>query len=307
MPKVVHLLKSLIFSGYSPEHDVGNITDPFLQGQLLRLLRVLGTGDEGAATDMTDVLAHVATNTDGSKNVGNSILYECVNTIIAVAKQGALRTMAINILGRFLAKADNNIRYVALQSLGRVVTTDRAAVNRHRNTIVDCLKVPRRRRRMLALGVGGVAEEAALARRRPHPPSARHQDPDISIRRRALELIYAIVNESNIRSLAREMLNYLVRRARRLHETPHTFSLTRPAVFRAGGHRPGVQVRPVHQDCLRGGQVRAVAQVPRGDADHHVLHRWQRRQARDRRPPRAPHLQGTLGPPPLFPCPRRWA
>lgn len=155
MPKVVHLLKSLIFSGYSPEHDVGNITDPFLQGQLLRLLRVLGTGDEGAATDMTDVLAHVATNTDGSKNVGNSILYECVNTIIAVAKQGALRTMAINILGRFLAKADNNIRYVALQSLGRVVTTDRAAVNRHRNTIVDCLKVPRRRRRMLALGVGG--------------------------------------------------------------------------------------------------------------------------------------------------------
>ena len=51
-----------------------------------------------------------------------------------------LRVLAINILGRFLANRDNNIRYVALNMLARVVAVDTQAVQRHRNTIVDCVK-----------------------------------------------------------------------------------------------------------------------------------------------------------------------
>ena len=35
------------------------------------------------------------------------------------------------------------------------------------------------------------------------------QDADVSIRRRALELVYALVNEANIRPLTRELLDYL--------------------------------------------------------------------------------------------------
>lgn len=58
---------------------------------------------------------------------------------------------------------DNNIRYVALNTLAKVVGVDTAAVQRHRSTIVDCVK-----------------------------------DADVSIRRRALELVYALVNETNI-------------------------------------------------------------------------------------------------------------
>lgn len=51
--------------------------------------------------------------------------------------------------------------YVALNTLARVVSVDAAAVQRHRGTIVDCVK-----------------------------------DADISIRRRALELVYALVREA---------------------------------------------------------------------------------------------------------------
>jgi len=50
-----------------------------------------------------------------------------------------------------------------------------SVVQRHRNTIVDCLK-----------------------------------DPDNSIRQRALELIYKLVNEENVSNLTVELLNYLV-------------------------------------------------------------------------------------------------
>ena len=35
------------------------------------------------------------------------------------------------------------------------------------------------------------------------------QDSDVSIRRRALELVYALVNESNIKALTKELLEYL--------------------------------------------------------------------------------------------------
>lgn len=51
---------------------------------------------------------------------GNAILYEAVATIMGIETIGGLRVMAVNILGRFLANRDNNIRYVALNTLAKV-------------------------------------------------------------------------------------------------------------------------------------------------------------------------------------------
>lgn len=175
VPSLVRLLRNFISMGYSPEHDVGGITDPFLQVALIRLLRYLGKGNEEASEQMNDVLAQVATNTETTKTAGNAILYECVMTIMDVESDAGLRVLAVNILGRFLLNRDNNIRYVALNTLSKVVAEDIAAVQRHRATIVDCLK-----------------------------------DSDISIRQRALELIFQLVNEQNVESLSSELLNYLV-------------------------------------------------------------------------------------------------
>ena len=70
---------------------------------MLRLLHVLGKGHADASDQMSDILAQVATNTEGARNAGNAILYECVQTIMGVESVGGLRTLAINILGRFLA------------------------------------------------------------------------------------------------------------------------------------------------------------------------------------------------------------
>ena len=61
VPLLVRHLKALVTTGYSPEHDVSGITDPFLQVKILRLLRLLGRGDAAASETMNDILAQVRT------------------------------------------------------------------------------------------------------------------------------------------------------------------------------------------------------------------------------------------------------
>ncbi|XP_066578988.1 AP-1 complex subunit gamma-like 2 isoform X2 [Amia ocellicauda] len=174
VPELVQVLKGLVLSGYSPEHNVAGISDPFLQVRILRLLRILGRNDEIASEAMNDILAQVATNTDSTKTAGNAILYETVVTVMDIHSESGLRVLAVNILGRFLLNNDRNIRYIAMTSLQRMVQTDHNAVQRHRGTIVDCLK-----------------------------------DPDASVKRRALDLSLALVNSVNVRSMMKELLLFM--------------------------------------------------------------------------------------------------
>lgn len=138
---LVQILKNLLTSEYRAEYDVNGIVDPLLQIELLRLLRLVGKGDAESSDVMSDILAQVITNTDSSKVPGSAILYECVQTIMYVESTQGLRVLAINILGRFLSNRDNNIRYVALNMLVKIVPMDFQAIQRHRSTVIECLKV----------------------------------------------------------------------------------------------------------------------------------------------------------------------
>ena len=59
VPNLVRILKNLIMAGYSPEHDVCGVSDPFLQIKILRLLRLLGRNDSESSEIMNDILAQV--------------------------------------------------------------------------------------------------------------------------------------------------------------------------------------------------------------------------------------------------------
>uniref|UniRef100_A0A8C7U6Q8 AP-1 complex subunit gamma n=1 Tax=Oncorhynchus mykiss TaxID=8022 RepID=A0A8C7U6Q8_ONCMY len=158
VPELVQIMKGLVMSGYSPEHNVAGISDPFLQVRILRLLRILGRNNETASDAVNDLLAQVATNTDSSKTAGSAVLYETVLTVMDIKSESGLRVM----------------EYISMTSLQKIVQTDHNAVQRHRGTIVDCLK-----------------------------------DQDASVKRRALELSLALVSAVNIRSLMKELLLFL--------------------------------------------------------------------------------------------------
>jgi len=172
---LVQMLKNLVTSNYAPEYDVNGIADPFLQVKILRLLGRIGKRHKGAMEQMTDILAQVATNTEAQRNAGNSILYECVQTIVSLDCEEGLEDLAISILGRFLQNRENNIRYVALYMLHVVVEKNKDAVQRHSEVIVDCLR-----------------------------------DSDSSIRVRAIDLVFALINRDSVEKLTKEILNYLV-------------------------------------------------------------------------------------------------
>merc|ERR1719224_129937 len=159
---------------------------------ILRVLRILGRNNSEVSEVMNDILAQVVTNTEGSKNSGNAILYEAVMTIMCVEAESGLRVLGINVLGRFLLNRDPNIKYVALTTLKAVVNKDVKAVQRHKATILECLK-----------------------------------DPDPSIRKRALAVTHAIVNEENIKGMTKELLNLLARRRRRVQGGPRPEDLLR--------------------------------------------------------------------------------
>jgi len=173
----VHTLRELVLSSYDPDYDTSGVTDPFLQVKLLGIMRELAVGDSKTASAIADVLAQVATNTESNKNPGNAILYECVTTILSIEAESSLKVLAINILGRFLVNRDNNIRYVALNTLQQAVAQNKAAeqaIQRHRSTIVECIK-----------------------------------DGDITIRRRALSLVDSLVNRKNVEKLVSELISFV--------------------------------------------------------------------------------------------------
>jgi len=91
-----------------------------------------------------------------------------------IKSESGLRVLGINILGRFLLNNDKNIRYVALATLLKTVEADYNAVQRHRATIVECLK-----------------------------------DLDVSIRKKAMELCFVLVNSNNIRTMTNELISFL--------------------------------------------------------------------------------------------------
>lgn len=180
VPIILNLLRDHLLLNSGGEAVVGGVRNPFLQVKLLYTLRIML--ESGAPSELlesaSDVLAQVAANTDNTKIAGCAVLYECVRVILSLSVDKSLRTLSATILGKFLAHKEPTVRYIALQELTRVVDIDGPGV---------------------LARVDGHKEQAMGA--------LREADP--TIRKRAVELVFRISNESNVSEVVEELLGYI--------------------------------------------------------------------------------------------------
>ncbi|KAK0466157.1 adaptin N terminal region-domain-containing protein [Desarmillaria tabescens] len=109
-----------------------------------------------------------------------SLLYECVHTcIIGGMLRGpsgdSLARLCVSKLATFIQDADQNLKYIALLAMVKIVPSHPYLVAEYQDTIL-----------------------------------ASVSDQDISIRMRALDLVSAMVNRDNLQSIVQQVLSHLV-------------------------------------------------------------------------------------------------
>ena len=166
--------KSLLSVSYSPEFDVNGITDPFLQARIIEIMAYTAKGSKVLSDELGDLFVSVQSITEASKQTGFALQYELVKTINKIESNPGMKSLSNTILGKFLSSKDLNLKYIALNTLKDVARYDIASVQKHRALILEFLK-----------------------------------DPDISLQRRALDLVYIIVNANNLKQIVKECLKFL--------------------------------------------------------------------------------------------------
>lgn len=159
---------------------------PWLQVKLLRLLQYYppDTGEISVRITLQNTInaileaAQTAPKNVQHANAQNAILFEAINLAIHLDAASALVAAAADLLGRFLASPETNVRYLALDTMAHLAAcaTDLGPLKRHQPTILHALK-----------------------------------DRDISVRRRALDLLYSMCDASNAHVIVAEMLDFLAR------------------------------------------------------------------------------------------------
>jgi hypothetical protein len=152
--------------------------DPFLQMRIMSVLARL----KRQSDELDDVLAGIVTGVDIKRNTGRSLLFHAVEAIVASAKKQSLRALGFSQIGRLFQSKESNVLYSALSVFSRVLyfrgvdrsSGDSIALQRYKTLIVQCLN---------------------------------HRD--ASIRRRALDVVSALVAENNVQSLVPEVLDYV--------------------------------------------------------------------------------------------------
>ena len=174
------LLKTLSHSKPTAEFRMAIFNDPFLQIKTMQLLGMLGVHSK----ELDEALTFLVTTVDARRNTGRSLLLQAVETIGMAAKKQSLCGLAFNQVGRLLNHKEPNILYSVLSVFSRILyngseiidrsSRDSLALQRYKSKIVHCLN---------------------------------HRDP--SIRKRALNVVLALVDAQNVESLVPEIIDYL--------------------------------------------------------------------------------------------------
>ncbi|EJD47783.1 Adaptor protein complex AP-2 alpha subunit [Auricularia subglabra TFB-10046 SS5] len=182
--KAAHRLYKLVVDReYPAEYSYYKVPSPWLQVKLLRLLQYYPpTEDQSILSVLQKVLETImqmASTTPRNvqhNNAQNAVLFEAIGLAIHLDTNSPLVSVAAQQLAVFISSKETNVRYLGLDTMAHLAARADSLepIKQHQDTIINSLR-----------------------------------DKDISVRRRALDLLYSMCDVDNAELIVGELLRYL--------------------------------------------------------------------------------------------------
>ncbi|KAG7450515.1 Adaptor protein complex AP-2 alpha subunit [Guyanagaster necrorhizus] len=182
--KAVDRLQRLVIEReYSATYAYYKVPSPWLQVKLLRLLQYYPPSEDPAIRSVLhQVLQTIMNNSaEPSRNVQHNnaqhaVLFEAIGLAIHLDTNSPLVGTAAVLLARFISSKETNVRYLGLDTMAHLAARADSLepIKKHQGTIILSLR-----------------------------------DKDISVRRRALDLLYSMCDLDNSELIVGELLRYL--------------------------------------------------------------------------------------------------
>jgi AP-2 complex subunit alpha len=184
IPKVVHrLYKLVVDKEYTPDNLYYTVPAPWLQLTGLRfLMQYPPPTDSLMRTKLESILstmmamASVTPKNVQQNNAMNAVLLDAISFAVHMNPDSDIVLQGANLLCRYLMAKETNMRYLALENMVTLAAYP------------HCLEIIQAQQDVILRGL---------------------KDKDISVRKRALDLIYCMCDASNSRAIVDELVQYL--------------------------------------------------------------------------------------------------
>ncbi|QSL66123.1 hypothetical protein MERGE_000498 [Pneumocystis wakefieldiae] len=183
--KAINRLKRIVIDReYSYDYVYYKIPAPWLQIKLLRLLQYYPPPDDKDTQELIckvlqfiiTLILHESPKSVQQNNIQNAVLFEAINVAIHIDIDETLTNQTIHLLSKFISYKELNSRYLGLKALiylAQHVSTFEP-FRKYQDIIIQSLK-----------------------------------DKDISIQKKALELLYYTCDSNNTKTIIDELIHYL--------------------------------------------------------------------------------------------------
>ncbi|KAF9459915.1 adaptin N terminal region-domain-containing protein [Collybia nuda] len=182
--KAVDRLNRLVIEHeYAATYAYYKVPSPWLQVKLLRLLQYYPPSEDPTIRSVLHQVLQTTMNNSAEptrnvqhNNAQHAVLFEAIGLAIHLDSSSPLVGTAAVLLARFISSKETNVRYLGLDTMAHLAARADSLepIKRHQSTIILSLR-----------------------------------DKDISVRRRALDLLYSMCDVDNSELIVGELLRYL--------------------------------------------------------------------------------------------------
>ncbi|XP_065670785.1 uncharacterized protein LOC105846624 isoform X6 [Hydra vulgaris] len=174
VPVFVSILKQITSGKLHSGFNFNEIPSPWVQIKLLQILAQLGKNDKNCSEKMYPVLNMCLENTSMHAGIGCAVTYECMKTIATVYPDSSLINLASSKAALLLTSQNYNLKYLGVTMLSELVNINMSYASQHQMVVIEFLS-----------------------------------DNDETLKRKALDLLYRLTNEHNVKVVCEKLTEYL--------------------------------------------------------------------------------------------------